>query len=410
MKKKDRSQFEDIFQEKLYNLDADVDAGCWDAIESRLPKRKAVPFYLNFRYIAAVAAMIALLFSVSTLYNAPEQRLVSQTLQTEHKQAIIELTNEASSIKEQTKASVGQAFAASIRSNERKAATIAQTILKEATPKEKQKSVTPTPTPTQSLLASTPSPLLLKKTIGTKSHKPKKITIQSNKEKKTRRWSFGMGGGSLSASSGSISPLSMPVVNNLPMLKSGNLSNLKESEISYRTGDVEKTDIHHSRPISIGIGVGYSLNKRWSLQSGLQYSYLASEWNTNLVYRSEAKQQLHFIGIPLSINYTLAEWKRLRFYASAGVLGELNVSGRVRSKRYSEDGSMLSELTEKHRMKQIQWSTHTSVGASYPLIRFVSVYAEAGLSYYFDNGSSVETYYTDKAFTPNARLGFRFGF
>ena len=92
--------------------------------------------------------------------------------------------------------------------------------------------------------------------------------------------------------------------------------------------DPAKTDIHHKTPIGVGISISRYLNNRFSLQTGLTYSYLRSEWSTNNTYHIENDQRLHFIGIPLSLTYKIAEWNRFMFYASAGGMAEVNVAGK----------------------------------------------------------------------------------
>ena len=42
--------------------------------------------------------------------------------------------------------------------------------------------------------------------------------------------------------------------------------------------------------------------------------------------------------------------------------------------------------------------------------RFVSAFAEVGASYYFDNGSEIETIHSEKPFNMSLQFGFRFGF
>ena len=46
-------------------------------------------------------------------------------------------------------------------------------------------------------------------------------------------------------------------------------------------------------------------------------------------------------------------------------------------------------------------------GVSYPIIRFVSAFAEVGASYYFDNGSEIETIHSEKPFNMSLQFGFR---
>lgn len=130
---------------------------------------------------------------------------------------------------------------------------------------------------------------------------------------------------------------------------------------------------------------------------------------TGAIYHGETKQKLHFIGIPLFLSYKIAEWKRIQFYAAAGAMTEINVAGKLNAKIFVENNEIRHE--KKHiRMKEWMWSVNARAGASYPLLRFLSVYAEVGAGYYFDNGSDIETIRSEKPFNVNLQAGFRFGF
>ena len=88
---------------------------------------------------------------------------------------------------------------------------------------------------------------------------------------------------------------------------------------------------------------------------------------------------------------------------------EVNVSGKQNAKIFVENNEIRHE--KKHiRMKEWMWSVNARAGASYPLFRFLSVYAEVGAGYYFDNGSDIETIRSEKPFNVNLQAGFRFGF
>ena len=68
---------------------------------------------------------------------------------------------------------------------------------------------------------------------------------------------------------------------------------------------------------------------------------------------------------------------------------EVNVAGKLNAKIFVENNEIRHE--KKHiRMKEWMWSVNARAGASYPLLRFLSVYAEVGAGYYFDNGSDIE--------------------
>ena len=100
-------------------------------------------------------------------------------------------------------------------------------------------------------------------------------------------------------------------------------------------GKEPKTNVEHKTPVSFGLSVSRQLNNRFSLQTGLTYSFLASSWETQAsTYNKEILQRLHFIGIPVSLTYTIADWNRFRFYASAGAQAEFNIAGRERTKSF----------------------------------------------------------------------------
>ena len=111
----------------------------------------------------------------------------------------------------------------------------------------------------------------------------------------------------------------------------------------------------------------------------------------------------------MPIWYPIAEWNKVRFYASAGAKAEVNVAGRQKMRLFSDDNVIALE-EEKVRMKEWQWSVNAGLGASYPLVHFMSLFAEVGGAYYFDNGSVIETIYAEKPFNLNLQVGLRFGF
>ena len=51
-----------------------------------------------------------------------------------------------------------------------------------------------------------------------------------------------------------------------------------------------------------------------------------------------------------------------------------------------------------------------SVGAQYNLLPSLGVYAEPGVTYYPDNGSSVQSFFKDKPVNPSLQFGLRWDF
>lgn len=224
----------------------------------------------------------------------------------------------------------------------------------------------------------------------------------SNHKGEDKKWGFGCGAGAFASQSGSSLGMyafknSRHADKNLMLMNAASFSN-----------QIPRSEIDHHTPLSVGLSVSRRLNDRFALQSGLVYSYLASDWKTNGVHHTKTKQSLHFIGVPISVVYKIAEWNKFLLYASAGGMCELNVKGNLRYKYYNSE-ELLSETNEGIRMTEPYWSVNAKAGISYPLVKFVSLYVEAGADYYFKNNSDIETIRTEKPANFDFQFGLRFG-
>lgn len=135
-------------------------------------------------------------------------------------------------------------------------------------------------------------------------------------------------------------------------------------------------DIKHKQPISFGVSVRKSLPKNFSVETGVTYTMLASE----ITYEGSSEkidQKLHYIGIPIRANWNFINNKNFAMYVSAGGAIEKCVYGKVGS--------------EKETVKPVQLSVMGAVGAQYNISNRVGIYVEPGVSYFFDDGSAVET-------------------
>ena len=229
---------------------------------------------------------------------------------------------------------------------------------------------------------------------------------EGGKAKPSRKWGFGMGAGGFSV--GSANTIQGSVLKNANV-NEAQLDLFNAASNNNLSTNTPKTNVRHKTPVSFSVGVSRYLADRWSLQTGLSYSFLVSEWTTNGVYRGETKQKLHFLGIPLSVVYRIAEWNRLQIYAAAGGMAEVNLTGTSTTTLYSGTEN-LGRVRDRVRMHEWYWSVNARAGVSYPLFRFLSAYAEVGAAYYFDNGSDIETVHSDKPFNVSFDLGLRLGF
>lgn len=167
----------------------------------------------------------------------------------------------------------------------------------------------------------------------------------------------------------------------------------------YLTGFEERQ--HHQRPISYGLTLSYPLTKRLSLTSGVIYTKLASDFTQ--IMRSqkvEQEQTLHYVGIPIGLNYQLWALKGFRAYASAGTLAYWNVATHL----------VTEGVTQELPKDRMQWGFNGSIGAQYDIVPLFGLYVEPGLSYYPDNGSRLQNFFKDKPWNMSLQVGLRINF
>lgn len=164
------------------------------------------------------------------------------------------------------------------------------------------------------------------------------------------------------------------------------------------TSDLYEKTKHH-QPISVGMQVGFHLLPKLKLSTGLVYTKVSSDFISGVSdTRTVSTQDLHYIGIPLNLSYSVWEYKGLHTYVTAGGEGAVNIKNHAET-----DG----EVKESKRDK-MQWSTNASVGIQYDFIPQLGVYVEPGMKYYFDNGSQIENIFKDKKLNFNIQFGLRF--
>lgn len=173
--------------------------------------------------------------------------------------------------------------------------------------------------------------------------------------------------------------------------------------------DIEtKTEYEHHLPIRIGLSVAYALTDRLSISSGLTYTRLASDIkDASRESKYIGEQRLHYVGIPVNVSYKVASSRWISLYGTAGVLAEKCVSGTT-DEGYVENNTMKYTNTQDISSKPLQMSVNAGVGIQFDFIDNVGIYAEPGLSYYFDDGSALQTIYKEKPLNFNLNVGVRF--
>lgn len=180
-------------------------------------------------------------------------------------------------------------------------------------------------------------------------------------------------------------------------------------DMSSVNRDVEtKTEYEHHLPIRIGLSVAYALTDRLSISSGLTYTRLSSDIkDASRESKYIGEQRLHYVGIPVNVSYKVVSSRWISLYGTAGVLAEKCVSGTT-DEGYVENNTMKYTNTHNISSKPLQMSVNAGVGIQFDFIDNVGIYAEPGLSYYFDDGSALQTIYKEKPLNFNLNVGVRF--
>ena len=156
----------------------------------------------------------------------------------------------------------------------------------------------------------------------------------------------------------------------------------------------------HHAPVSVGMQIALGVAPRLSLSTGVVYTRTSSDfypYAPNNDYN--VHQVLHYVGIPVGLNYELWRSGGFHAYVMAGAEAAYNVKNDT-----DEDGTKKQDA----KRDKVQFSGKASLGAQYDISPSVGLYIEPGAKYYFDNGSDIENTFKDKKLNFNLQFGLRF--
>lgn len=173
----------------------------------------------------------------------------------------------------------------------------------------------------------------------------------------------------------------------------------------HNTGEIEQKE-HHDKPITFGISLTKSIGRNWSLETGLQYSILNSQFYMGENgYSIASKQKVHYLGIPLRASYNWIDYKRLSAYTSAGVTLHIPVYGKVNSNYLVNWQSAYSD--SRHITPSLQWQTGVGIGLQYKFAPSTSLYIEPTFNWFIPSGSDTHTIWTEHPFMFTCPFGLR---
>ena len=205
-------------------------------------------------------------------------------------------------------------------------------------------------------------------------------TKQLSAPKSRNQWSVGLNASGGLLASTSQSSMGQSYVYDSEYYDSG-VSSTTQPIPSSTTYDVEAK---HRLPVTLGLSVHYQLNARLALLTGINYTYLYSEFSKPLYPNVYREQKLHYLGVPVGLSWQFWKTSGFSFYLSGSV--------------------MLQKCLNE---KPWQWSFNASVGAEYAITSLLGLYFEPSLGYYFHDGTSFEHYYKEHPLAPSIEFGLR---
>ncbi len=141
-------------------------------------------------------------------------------------------------------------------------------------------------------------------------------------------------------------------------------------------------------PLSFGAGVKFDISPRWSIGTGLNYTFLSRQFygkytkidnagNIERVISSDIRNQQHYLGVPVNVFYDIISNDRINFYAYAGGAVEKCLSDSYRL--------LNTRISHKENVEGVQLSANAGIGVEFMLGKHLGLYIDPSIRYYFDN-------------------------
>ena len=157
-----------------------------------------------------------------------------------------------------------------------------------------------------------------------------------------------------------------------------------------------ETNIHQTStnsiyavPISVGLTARYNFTNRWSVSAGFTWSMMERTFTgvytevkdgviTNSI-NSDIHNTLHYVGIPLMFGFNIIDNGRFMLYAFAGGSAEKGIVSRFRISPSSGAPVIFNQS-----IPGVQLSVGGGLGAQFNITKFLGIYIDPSLRYWFD--------------------------
>lgn len=157
---------------------------------------------------------------------------------------------------------------------------------------------------------------------------------------------------------------------------------------------------NHRIPVRVGLTGSYEFFPDLSVETGVIYSFHYATFNRMDKRPVDGIQKLHFLGIPVNLNYRIAGNKHYQVYAGAGAEVNINVHSYQEYKMAGQD------VNYGFRDKSPVWGCGIKAGAAWKLIKELELYLEPSVMKYWSH-SDLHTQWTDRSAVFNLNFGVR---
>ena len=386
---------------RLDNHKTDVPDGVWDEIEQRLdatcrPRRsRRVLFAAS--WLTAAAAVALLLIGV---FHADEASLTPVSVQ----RAVAEKGDAVSAEGGTPAAKLSDAPLLAVAATGLRARRVAEQNdmaaehLTSAVPSQPESPVAKATNETEKPASKDEEPPAFKEKMVSAATPPaqswKHPSVQSSANKASQ-WSIGAYACNMMSQDQNVKGSSVMVYSADTYVESDMANNEKTPPMLMAD---YKSVMHHNQPFSLGVSFAYSITDRLALRSGVVCTRATSDF-LHTVGPDEymERQTLHYIGVPLALNYKFWRSNSVHAYTTVGAQIDFNVKASLDTPRGEYN-------TNKDHP---QLSGTAALGIEYDFVPQVGLYAEPGVRYYFDNNSAVENIFKANPWAFNLQLGVR---
>lgn len=386
-------KIDQILNSKLYDMESVGVAPSWDDFESRRNKSKTIiKRFVMTGAAAAVAASVALL-----LILMPPN---IQQAETPYIQA--ETTSETETVEPIQQTVVPESTKPYITPNVRVKNIISETTTHQEAVTEK---TIPQETPAvHETVPATPEtvPATPRKPKEKSTYNPAWRGVDTEKTKSRPRLAMSAFA-NISGNSGS----NLTRAANQVMQADASPGVLHIQMGKYKnTVDFTNSDVNHKFPISAGVALSIPIGQGFAVETGVAYTYLESTSETTQDFTYKYQQNIHYIGVPVSVAYKILNIRAIDVYAAVGATAELPVAADVKTKIYSGNKHISSD-SKNVEAKGLQMSLNAAVGINVHLTPRVGIYIEPNLNHYFRNANQPITSRTQSDIQFNVRAGFK---